>query len=455
MELLNSIPLIGPVLFSVLPFVVVLSIVVAVHELGHLMVGRWCGIRAEVYSIGFGKVIWSRMDSHGTKWQVALLPFGGYVKFLGDMDPASAGSVDDDELAPEDRKFAFHNAALWKRTLTVLAGPVANFILSIAIFFGIAMYMGKASDAPVVADLGNLATAEIGLAPGDRVLRVGETDIETFADIVNNLTRTNGVPTPVRLERDGREQTVTVRYAIPALIADARADGVALAAGMRPGDTVIAVNGTEIISARQLQLFVADVAPDTPVTFTVQRSEDEVLDITFTPDLVNRAHPETGVVGPVPTMGVVLPSGGGLVPETVSATVGEAGEAAVMRVWRVVSDTVVYIREMLFAGATTSHLSGPIGIAKHSSNAASQGVIYLIQFVAFVSTAIGLFNLFPIPVLDGGHLVFYLIEAIRGRPTNGAIVRYGSVAGLSLLLLLMVFVTFNNDLGLGAWLSQD
>ena len=162
MELLNSIPLIGPILFWVLPFVIVLSIVVAIHELGHLMVGRWCGIKAEVYSIGFGKVLWSRKDKHGTVWQVALLPFGGFVKFLGDMDPASAGQVDDSEMDPAERKHAFHNAALWKRALTVLAGPVANFLLSIIIFFGIALYSGKASDEPVIAELGDLANRRAG-----------------------------------------------------------------------------------------------------------------------------------------------------------------------------------------------------------------------------------------------------------------------------------------------------
>ncbi|MEM1161182.1 MAG: site-2 protease family protein, partial [Pseudomonadota bacterium] len=138
MDLLQSIPLIGPLLGWVLPFLIVLSIVVAIHELGHLMVGRWCGIKAEVYSIGFGKVIWSRADKHGTVWQIAVLPLGGYVKFLGDMDPASAGQVDDSEIPPEERRHAFHNAALWKRTLTVLAGPVANFILSIVVIAGLA-----------------------------------------------------------------------------------------------------------------------------------------------------------------------------------------------------------------------------------------------------------------------------------------------------------------------------
>ena len=454
MDLLSSIPLIGPVLFWVLPFVIVLSIVVAIHELGHLMVGRWCGIRAEVYSIGFGKVLWSRTDKHGTVWQVAALPFGGFVKFLGDMDPASAGQVDDSELTADERKHAFHNAALWRRAATVVAGPVANFILSILIFFGIALYMGKASEEPVIAELGDLNNAEIALLPGDRVLRVGDTDTETFANVVVALTRTNGVPTPVRIERDGQQITVESIYAIPALITSMRADGEALSAGMRPGDLVTAIDGVEILTARQLQLTIADAEHNKPVTFTVDRN-GEILDITFTPRLQQRPHPETGKEQLVPTMGVGLPNYGGLVPQTVSAGVLEAAEAAVWRVWQIISDTLTYIDRMLFHGADTSHLSGPIGIAKHSSNAASQGLLTLIQFTAFVSTAIGLMNLFPLPVLDGGHLVFYAIEALRGKPTHRKIVEYGSVAGLSLLLLLMVFVTFNNDLGLGAWLSQN
>ena len=152
MEFVNSIPLIGPVLFWVLPFLVVLSIVVAIHELGHLMVGRWCGIHAEVFSVGFGKVLWSRTDKHGTQWQIAALPLGGYVKFLGDMDPASAGQVDDSQLSESDRHRAFHNAALWKRAATVVAGPVANFILSFAIFFGLALHIGLQENLSVLHD---------------------------------------------------------------------------------------------------------------------------------------------------------------------------------------------------------------------------------------------------------------------------------------------------------------
>ena len=123
--------------------------------------------------------------------------------------------------------------------------------------------------------------------------------------------------------------------------------------------------------------------------------------------------------------------------------------------WRIIADTMVFIHAMLFEGADTSQLSGPIGIAKHSANAASQGGTQFIMFLAFVSTAIGLFNLFPIPILDGGHLCFYLYEWLRGRPTNDTVVRYSTMAGLSLLLLLMVFVTFNNDLGLGEWFNKD
>ena len=454
MEFLDSIPLIGPVLYWVLPFLVVLSIVVAIHELGHLMVGRWCGIHAEVFSVGFGKVLWSRTDKHGTQWQIAALPLGGYVKFLGDMDPASAGQVDDSELTEAERSRAFHNAALWKRAATVVAGPLANFILSFAIFLGLAFYAGQATDEPVIAGFSDAKVAESGLQVGDRVLRVGETETPGFGDIVSALFRTNGEPTEVLLERDGSKLTVEVTYGAPPLVTGISASGEAIAAGVRPGDLITSVDGTPIKSARQLQLFVADAEPGKELIFGIMR-DGEARELAFTPELVTRTHPRTGTEQPVPTMGIHLPALGGILPQTEPVGLGLAAEHAVKRVWTIIADSVTYIGRMIFDDATTDHLSGPIGIAKFSAQAAERGPIDLIGMIALISTAIGFLNLFPIPVLDGGHLVFYFVEWIRGKPINEAIVRYGSAAGLSLLLLLMVFVTFNNDLGLGAWLSQD
>jgi regulator of sigma E protease len=212
------------------------------------------------------------------------------------------------------------------------------------------------------------------------------------------------------------------------------------------------VGGTPVASAREVQLAIAALPRGEPVDFRIRR-DGEALDLTFTPKLRERIHPETGELEEIPFLGISM-ADTGIVPLMLPSTPGDAAEYAAVRVWRIIADTVLYIREMLFHGADTSQLSGPIGIAKHSADAASQGGLQFLFFVAFVSTAIGLLNLFPIPVLDGGHLVFYLAEAIRGKPNNETVVRYGTMAGLSLLLLLMVYVTFNNDLGLGAWLDQ-
>ena len=214
------------------------------------------------------------------------------------------------------------------------------------------------------------------------------------------------------------------------------------------------INGIEVNSHRKLQLVTAALPHNAEITVEVLR-KGKVKTISFTPELQKREHPETGEVTLVPTMGVTLAQTEGISSPLEPISIGRAAEWAVYRVWRIISDTMVFIHAMVFKGADTSQLSGPIGIAKHSANAADRGLPEFIMFVAFVSTAIGLFNLFPIPILDGGHLCFYLYEWVRGKPTNDTIVKYSTMAGLSLLLLLMVFVTFNNDLGLGEWFSQD
>ena len=454
MELINAIPVIGPIIGTVIPFLICLSIVVAVHELGHLMVGRWCGIKAEVYSIGFGKVLWSRTDKHGTVWQVALLPLGGFVKFLGDMDPSSSRQASDEDVPPEMRRHAFHNAALYKRTLTVAAGPLINFILSLVIFFGVAyLALPKASDEPVIAVIAEESTEVSGLVEGDRVLSVNGTAIETFTDVLTELLRSNGAEVPVQVERDGAEIETQVRYVTPPRVTGVSSDGAAIAAGIVPGDMIVEINGTRVASTRHLMLMGVDFTVGEPITVRVDRA-GELIDFSFAPRFVERPHPETGELTPLPTMGVMLGEQGISAP-TVDTSLGDAANYAVNRVTSIVTDSVNYINQMLFKGATTDHLSGPIGIAKHSANAASAGWLYYIDFIAVISTAIGFMNLLPIPVLDGGHLTFYAVEAIRRRRANPAVVHYSTLAGLSLLILLMLYVTINNDLGLGDWLARN
>jgi len=454
MDFIASLPLVGPILFWVLPFIVVLSIVVFVHELGHLVVGRWCGIKAEVFSIGFGKVLFGRTDRHGTRWQVAVLPFGGFVKFLGDIDPSSAGHVDDSGIPPHERRHAFHNASVGRRALTVAAGPVANFILSAVIFFGLALHVGKASPEPVIGGIGALAEEEIGFRAGDRVLRIGDVETADFSDIVDTLANAHGRMLSARVRRGGEEIAITTRYANPPRISGLQADGAALAAGVRAGDTMVRIEGRDMVSVRDVSVAVANLPPGKEIVVTVER-EGRTIDIPLVPDVREREHPVTGEIAPIPILGISMSRVQGLEPTTQAVTLGEAAAFAVGGVWKIVSDTLTYVRRMIFEGADTSHLSGPIGIAKHSTDAAEAGLVYYIRFIAFVSTAIGLLNLFPIPILDGGHLIFYAIEAMRRRPINAKIVQYGTAAGLTLLLLIMVFVTINNDLGLGDWLSRD
>ena len=453
MELINSIPVIGPFVATVLPFLICLSIVVAIHELGHLMVGRWCGIKAEVYSVGFGRVLFSRRDSQGTVWQIALWPLGGFVKFVGDMDPSSSRRASDEELPPEKRPYAFHNAALWKRTLTVAAGPAINFLLSMLIFFFIALSLPKSSNEPVIAGIAPESTGVSGLQAEDRVLSVGGVETPDFSTVLRELQRTNGAEIMAVVERDGQTIDTRVRYVTPPRITGVSSSGAAMAAGIIPGDMILAINGEEVASSRHLILMGVDFKVGEEVTVRIDR-DGELMDFSLAPRFVERAHPDTGELMPLPTMGVMLGEQG-ISPLTASTTLSDAAYFAVTRVWSIVTDSLNYMNQMLFKGATTDHLSGPIGIANHSADAAKAGVVNFIMFIAFVSTAIGFMNLLPIPILDGGHLMFYLAEAISGRPANETVVRYGTLAGFSLLILLMVFVTFNNDLGLGELLAQN
>ncbi len=443
MDLLAKIPVIGGPLLSLVSFVVVLSIVVFVHEFGHYLVGRWCGIRARVFSIGFGRPLFGWTDRAGTRWQVAVLPLGGYVKFVGDMDPASVGSEADDELTPEERRVAFHRAGLLARTLTVAAGPVANFLLSIVIFAGILMYVGQPSDEPVIGAIGRGAAEDVGFRPGDRVLEIAGRPVEHFADIINLLADTEGDPTPAVAERDDQVQKITVRFFRAPQIVDVVPGTPAARAGLQPGDIFVAINGRRVSSYRDVQIITADNPPGKPMELEILRNGRH-LKITLVPEMVERKHPVTGKVQPVPTMGIRGSAFAGIEPVMVGVSPLIALKGGLLQTWHIITGTLTYIGDMLFKGADTSQLGGPIRIAEVSGHAAQQGASSLVWLIAVLSTSIGLINLLPIPVLDGGHLMFYLLEAIRGRPVSESWMRVGTMIGLSLVILLMVFATYND-----------
>lgn len=443
MELLAQIPLIGGTLGWAIPFLVVLTIVVFVHEFGHYWVGRMCGIHAEVFSVGFGKPLFQRIDRRGTVWQVAMIPLGGYVKFAGDMDPASAGRMDDDDLTPEQRQGAFHNAQLWRRALTVLAGPVANFALSILVFTAVIWWTGQLSDRPEVAEIGPDASADVGFLPGDRVLSVAGEDVDSFGDIINILASADEVLQPARVERDGVATDIMVRFLPPPLVTAIRPGMPAARAGMVPGDVITALDGRPVASARELRAMTADLVPGAEVVVSIDR-KGEPREFRFVPELQLRKHPVSREETMVPTMGISLPLFSVIVPPREPVSVGTAVNSGAQATWMIISGSMIMMHDMIFAGADSSQIGGPIRIAKMSGEQAERGISSLIEWIAVLSTAIGLLNLFPIPILDGGHLMFYAVEALRGRPVGGAAIRVGTMIGLSLVLLLLVFATYND-----------
>ncbi|MEL6335605.1 MAG: RIP metalloprotease RseP [Pseudomonadota bacterium] len=448
MELILGLPVIGVIVGTIIPFLIVLGVVVFVHEYGHYIVGRWCGIGAETFSIGFGPKLMGWRDKRGTEWQVAALPLGGFVKFVGDMDPASVGRIEDTNLTQAQRKEAFHNASLRSRALTVAAGPFFNFGLSILIFAALGLYVGASSDEPIVGEIGESSTQEtLPFVPGDRVLSIAGEPVETFTDVIRGLQASDGEPVTATVEREGEVVELQVAYGIAPTIDSVLAGRPASRAGLLPGDLFKSLNGEAMSSFREIQLEIAELPLNEPVTLVIERDGEERT-FTFVPDVMERVDPVTGETRPIATLGISAHSETGVSPLREPIGLVRAAEVGVSNTWNVISNTVSFLGDLVFASADPSQLGGPIRIAQVSGERAQRGLLELIHLIALLSTSIGLLNLFPIPVLDGGHLMFYAAEALRGRPVGETAMKYGTMIGLSLVLLLMVFATYNDILRL-------
>lgn len=356
-----------------LPFLFVLTLVVFVHELGHFLVGRWCGVDVHTFSIGFGRELFGFNDRHGTRWRFALIPLGGYVKFSGDADAASA--PDDAavrRMTPEERARSLPAQSIAERAAIVAAGPIANFLLAILIFAGTTFLFGK--------------------------------------------------------------QVLIPR--VDAVVAGSAAE----TAGLKAGDIVIAIDGHKIDSFSEMQRIIS-TRPEERLTVTVDRS-GRALDLPVTPALSEQKTPvgtqRIGVIG-------VRAS-----PKPEDWTTQRFGaidslRTGVTETWFVVTRTYDYIAKLVSGRESTDQLSGPIRIAQVSGLVASSGgLLGLINLAAILSVSIGLMNLLPVPMLDGGHLMFYLYEALRGRPLSPRAQEIGFRLGLALVLMLMLFVTWND-----------
>ncbi len=435
----------GGFAWMIAAFVVALSVIVAIHEYGHYIVGRWSGIHADVFSVGFGPVIWSGVDKRGTKWQIAALPFGGYVKFAGDANAASGKDEEamaEVEADPVALRRTMHGAPLWARAATVAAGPVFNFVLSIIIFGAVLMNSGAPRDPLTIGTLPSLPADAITLQDGDVVLKIAGLDapapstasLFTFA---NDLPRTSLLPYEV--ERAGAVMIVDGPFPTLARVGGVTPQSAAIAAGLKEGDVIVGVNGDPIVAFAELKTAV-ESSDGASVALSVWR-DGETFDTELTPKRVDEPQPEGGFVT---SWRIGIISSYAFDPATESIGVGTAISAGASQVWRIIEGSVSGLKHMIVGDISTCNLSGPIGIAQTSGAMASQGIDSFIWFIAVLSTAVGFLNLFPIPALDGGHLVFYAYEAVTGKPPNDGWLRVLMTFGLIMVLSLMVFALGND-----------
>lgn len=441
MDFTNLVPDAGNLFFTLAAFVLALSVIVAVHEYGHYIVGRWSGIHAEVFSIGFGPVLLSKVDRHGTRWQLAALPFGGYVKFYGDANAASAS--DNEAMAQmnaADRRRSMPGAPLWARSATVAAGPVFNFIFSILIFGVYVMLNGIAADTPRLGAVHSLPAPVQELREGDLITAVAGQPTPSLQEFFSVASDLPGQPVvDYAVERAGEVLALQGPHPIPA-----RAAGISLAsaardAGMRPGDVILSVDGAPVWSFAQLPEIV-NAAEGQPLQLRIWRAGEEV-ELALVPRRTDLPLPDGGfetrwLIG--------LQSGAFFEHPTRQPSVAEVLPIAAGETWSVITRSLSGLYHMVSGAISTCNLSGPIGIATTSGAMAADGVWPFIWFIAVLSTAVGLLNLFPIPILDGGHLVFHAWEAVTGKPPTERALNLLMTIGLMLLMSLMLFALFND-----------
>jgi regulator of sigma E protease len=359
----------------VLSFALVISIIVFIHEFGHFLAARLCGVKVEVFSIGFGRELLGRTDKHGTRWKLALWPVGGYVKMFGDAGAAS--TPDEDNLAvmtEAEKQVSFHHKPIWKKAIIVAAGPASNFLLAITVFTYFIFTVGLASTKPIVGEvMPNTPASHAGLKSGDLVLKVDKKEIKSFNDIPDAIMTNLGTPVTLTIQRGSKtfEKTLT-----PIAFDDKDALGNPV---KRP-----------LIGFRSQQVTYDDV---------------------------------------------------GLVSAVIIAT---------EKTYDMCATSLHVLGQMITGKRSTDELKGPLGIAKLSGEVTQQGgtlgetARLFLWFIALLSVNLGLVNLLPIPMLDGGHLAFYGLEALRGRPMAEKFQEYGYRFGFVVIASLMALSLFND-----------
>jgi len=440
----------NPFFGSIFWLLVTLGVLVTFHEFGHYWVARRCGVKVLRFSVGFGSAIWKRIGKDGTEYQIAAIPLGGYVKMLdareGDVDPALL-----------DQEFT--GKSVWKRIAIVAAGPGFNLIFTIVAFWVMFM-LGKPDIAPVVTAAPQTMAAEAGIRNGDRILTVDGKPVATFSDsmeaIANGMLGRTPLPLTVR-GPDGAQRNLVLplnqlpagqdlgQYldklgldpASPPSVVDKVTPGMpAAAAGMQNGDRIISLNGTPIADWRAFTKLLHDIAPKAPqMTIVVDRAGKQVpLTVTARYES-QQGQPKNWMIGIE-----------GMQPETVLQHFGpvRAFSESLKSTWDRAATTFNMIGKLVTGQASTKNLSGVVGIAQVANASASLGLTRFLEFLGLVSLSLAILNLLPIPVLDGGHLLYYLIELVKGSPVSERVMMAGQYVGLALLLTMMGLAFYND-----------
>lgn len=446
-------------LHSLLSFIVAIGVLVAFHEFGHFWVARRFGIKVLKFSIGFGRPLWSRRGRDGVEYQVAMIPLGGYVKLLDEREA-------DVVIPPQDLPHAFNRQPVWTRIAVFAAGPVFNFLLAIVFYWGLYM-AGVPGRKPVIDEppAGTVAAAA-GLKAGDEVLALGSERVRSWSDLNARLLQNalNRGTTEVRVRAgDGSERSVgldmngvridpallfddlgLVPYEppAPALVGEVLPGSPAAQAGFQPGDRVVALDGKAVGSFQAVRRAVLAM-PGKVVRFSVERAGKSLdLDVIVAAEEVGgktvgriglAAAPVTGQADLWQDLTVVVR----LDPLS-------AASAALGQTWQVSELTLRLLVRMVVGDVSVKNVSGPIQIAQAAGFSASVGIGAFLTFVALVSISIGIFNLLPIPMLDGGQILFGLIEAVKGSPLSDRVQMAGQQMGMTLLLMLMGLAFYND-----------
>ena len=429
-----------PILLAILAFISV----VFVHELGHYLVGRCCGIGATTFSIGFGPKLFSYKDKRNTEWMICAIPLGGFVKFVTEKESSDAiiESNGRQNRVEEtvNNNMSFESSPLFRRVLTVLAGPAANFIMSFVIFSFLSLMTGVMSTEPIVGDVAKLPPRGFTLMTGDRILSIEGESVQTFTQVYEIIAELESMSDiNLSILRKDQEITGTIPHLYQPIVFHVEMFSPAMKSGLKPGDLFLEADQQNISSFEDLKLIINSSKGEV-VNVKIWRNDSIIIT-----DLKPEMRPtETKDGNLIEEMRIGVRGGTFFSPLLVKPGLTESVQMGFQMTFYVIKTSLVGIARMIDNTISPRHLSGPLGIAQALTYTAAEGFMPFLSLLAAISAGIGLINLFPIPVLDGGHLMIFLYEGLFKRPPSDRIVKSFMAVGFIILLGLMVFATFND-----------